>query len=219
SDAVRERLLERAGGLPFYLVSCAEGLHDAAATATAAHPDPEREVPWHVAQSIRQRVAALPAAAQILLGVAAAVGRPASWVLLSAVSGQSEEALLETLEAVCAARLLLERDADVYAFAHDLVREVVEGDLSATRCATLHRRVAAALEGDGATARSEHAAELANHLTRGGQAERALPYALRAGDQAEAVYAYSEAERHFRIAVKLARAVGATPSEGQALEK
>src|SRR5262249_21396898 len=41
----------------------------------------------------------------------------------------------------------------------------------------------------------------------------------RAGDQAEAVYAHSEAEQHHRRAVELARAVGATPREGEALEK
>ena len=71
ADAVlRARVLERAGGVPFFLVSCVQGL--------AAGQDEDGTVeglPWDVGQSVRQRVAALPERAREVLGVAAVLGR------------------------------------------------------------------------------------------------------------------------------------------------
>src|SRR5258708_5754795 len=73
------RLVERAGGVPYFLVSGARAL------AAGAAP----EVPWDVGQSIRQRVAALPVEAQQLLGAAAVAGRVVGRALLAAVVGQA----------------------------------------------------------------------------------------------------------------------------------
>jgi tetratricopeptide (TPR) repeat protein len=53
----------------------------------------------------------------------------------------------------------------------------------------------------------------------GGEPDRALPYALLAGDQAESVWAHTEAEQHYRTALTLARQVGNVAAEAQALEK
>ena len=81
-----------------------------------------------------------------MLGAAALVGRRAPRALLLAVLGPPEEAVLAGLEAACRAHLLYEDGADAYAFAHDVVREVVEADLGAARRAALHRRVTEVLE-------------------------------------------------------------------------
>lgn len=50
-----------------------------------------------------------------------------------------------------------------------------------------------------------------------GQSERALPYALVAGDEAGEVYAYAEAEHHYRRALQLAEEVGDLSGEARAL--
>jgi tetratricopeptide (TPR) repeat protein len=63
------------------------------------------------------------------------------------------------------------------------------------------------------------AAELAWHFLEGDDPERALPYALLAGDQAEAVFAHEEAERQYRAALELAREVSDQPREAEATEK
>ena len=63
------------------------------------------------------------------------------------------------------------------------------------------------------------AAELAYHFLAADEGERALPYALLAGDQAEAVYAHAEAEGHYRAALALARELGDQAREAEALEK
>jgi predicted ATPase len=123
---VRERVVQRAGGLPFFVVSWAQGARwEEGWTAEA--------VPWDMVQGLRQRVAALPAEARELLGAAAVAGREASRSLLARVAAQPEEEVVRALEAACRARLLEEAGEHTYRFAHDVIREVVEAGLGAAR--------------------------------------------------------------------------------------
>jgi hypothetical protein len=77
-----DRLVQFTGGVPFFLVSCLQGLHTGA-LAAEAEETATPGVPWNVAQTIHQRVAALPAAAQELLDVAAVMGRMVPGALLA----------------------------------------------------------------------------------------------------------------------------------------
>src|SRR5262249_24095492 len=52
---VLDELLTHVGGVPYFLVSCAHALRGGTPPAI-----PGTVIPWHVAESIRQRVAALP---------------------------------------------------------------------------------------------------------------------------------------------------------------
>jgi tetratricopeptide (TPR) repeat protein/transcriptional regulator with XRE-family HTH domain len=186
---LRERVVRRAGGVPFYLVSCAQALRLGELDGGLA------AVPWDVAQGIRQRVATLPQAAQEVLGAAAvAVGRIAHPALLSAVVDYPEREVLAAVEAAWRARLLEETDG-AHRFAHDLVREVVEGDLSATRRMVLHRRMAQALEREPGKPPVE---ALAYHYARSDAPDKALPYLEQAGDRAAAQYANAAAEGYYR---------------------
>jgi len=184
-----EAVQQRAGGMPFFLVSYAQALQQGSVEG----------VPWDLAQGVRQRVALLPEAARRLLGVAAIVGRRVPRALLVAATGQPEEDVLVGLETACQARLLLEVADDGYVFAHDLVREVVEADVGAARRAVLHRRVAEALEGDPGGAAPEL---LAYHYGRGGLPDQAVLYLERAGDHAWGQRAPGAAEDHFRAALE-----------------
>ena len=93
---------------------------------------------------------------------------------------------------------------------------MVEADLGTARCAVVHRRVAAALEADPAGTSAEL---LAYHYSRSGQHDKAVLYLERAGDQAEAVFAHREAERHYRTALELARERGDHARAAETLEK
>ncbi len=184
-----DRVLRRAGGTPLFLVSYAQAVRQGGVDA----------VPWDLAQGVRQRAAVLPEAARLVLGAAAVVGRCAARGVLMAVVGQPEEVVLAGLEAACRARLLLEEGEDGYVFAHDVIREVLEADLSAARRALLHHRVAAALAGDPAGAAPEL---LAFHYGRGGAWEEAMRYLEGAGDQAWSQRAHGAAEGHYRAALE-----------------
>jgi hypothetical protein len=117
------------------LVSYAHALREGAGEAGGTPA-----VPWDVAQGVRQRVAALPALAQELLALVAVLGREAPRRLLPLVAGKAEEAVVAALEAAGRARLL-EETAQGYRFAHDVIAEVVEAELSGLRRRLLHRRV------------------------------------------------------------------------------
>jgi tetratricopeptide (TPR) repeat protein/transcriptional regulator with XRE-family HTH domain len=196
--ALREQVLRRTGGVPFFLVSCDQGLVPRAAGADGQGADP-LPVPWSVAHSIRQRVAALPADARVLLGTAAVVGRTAPRAVLSAMSDQSPAQVLDALAAACRAWLLEEEGQDAYRFAHDVVREAILGDLGAARRAALHQRAAEVLEGLPGVRAAE---VLAYHYTRSDVPQRALPYLEQAGDRARAQNAHEAAEGYYRELVE-----------------
>jgi tetratricopeptide (TPR) repeat protein/transcriptional regulator with XRE-family HTH domain len=193
--AQAEQIVQRAGGVPFFLVSCAQVLrqHPMANGAQATTQTPE-EVPWTVAQSIRQRLAVLPPAARDLLGAAAVIGRSVSGALVQALALQPEREALAALEAACQARLLTE-DADGYQFPHDLIREVLLADLSAARRRLLHRLVAQALEQQPG---EPPLAQLADHWVSAGERAQAAAALERAGDHAQALSAFAEAEGYYR---------------------
>jgi hypothetical protein len=207
---VRERVVQRAGGVPFYLVSYAQGLRGDAPERNAAEA-----VPWDVAQGVRQRIAALPFAAQEVLGAAAVIGRGVPAALLTAVAGPGEREVLAALDAASRARLLLEED-QTYQFAHDLIREVVEGDVGAARRLVLHRRIAEALEGQ----RGGRAVEvLAYHYGRASVPEKAVHYLEQAGDRAWAQHAKAAAEAYYREAIDGLDRLGRPLASAQAREK
>ena len=189
---LRQRLIQRTGGVPFFVVSCAQAL------LTSSNGRAAGEVPWNMAQSIRQRAAALPPSTRTVLDMAAVIGRHVPRPVLMASAGQSEDAVLTALEALGRVRLL-DDEGDGYRFAHDVIHEVVAADLSATRRLVLHRRVAEALERE----QGPRAAEvIALHYLESDATERAWPYLEMAGDEAQAAAAHASAERHYHALVE-----------------
>jgi tetratricopeptide (TPR) repeat protein/transcriptional regulator with XRE-family HTH domain len=216
-EAMTQRVLQRAGGVPYFLVSCAQGLRAGVQEGRTAQS--EEHLPWDVTESIRQRVAILPEKAQQFLGAAAVAGREVPRRLLLALAAQQgwgQPELLVALEAACQARLLLEQDSESYSFAHDLVREVVGGRLSGARRAALHRQIAEALEEQAGAAPVEL---LALHYTRAGIPEKAVLYLEKAGARARALHAHAEAEHYYRELAAELEQLGRLAEAGQALEK
>jgi transcriptional regulator with XRE-family HTH domain len=193
--AVIERVAQRSGGAPFFLVSCARALRAGALSGTA------ESVPWDAAESVRLRAAGLSEAARRLLGVAAVVGRSAERALVAEVMGAGEEETLALAEAICETRLMREDGPAAYAFTHDIIREAAYGDLSAGRQRLLHQRIAEAL------ARGESAAPpqiIAEHYERAGEMAQAVTHLERAAAQAARAGAYREAKRSLERAIGLA---------------
>ncbi len=99
-----------------------------------------------------------------------------------------------------------------------MIREAVEAGLDAGRRATLHWRVAAALESE-ASAGEAPVEELAYHYSRSDDDDKAALYLERAGDRAEAQAAHATAEDYYgALAVRLDR-LGRTRDAAGAREK
>jgi tetratricopeptide (TPR) repeat protein/transcriptional regulator with XRE-family HTH domain len=214
---LRKRLLQRAGGVPFFVVSCVQGLRSGSLGTGAGVGSREREgVPWDLAHTIRQRLATLPEAARELLGAAAVVGRVVPRMVLVGVATQPEREVLAALEAACHARLLEEEEGDVYHFAHDVIREVIEADLGAARRTMLHRGVAEMLE----AGPDEPPLELlAYHYARSGVQDKAVLYLERAGDHALAQRAHAAAEGYYQDVVTRLDGLGRAQDAAGAREK
>ncbi len=193
-SALRAQALRRAGGVPFFLVSCAHLLrHDGTEEGT------DDAVPWDISQSIRQRAAALPEVARDLVGVAAVVGRVVPRALLIGAAAWPEDDVVAACAALCRARLLEEQGEDAYQFVHDVIREVIEGDLGTARRALLHRRIAQTLEqqeGD------KPVDALAYHYARAGEHAVAALWLEQAGDRAATSGALGAALEYYGAARK-----------------
>jgi tetratricopeptide (TPR) repeat protein/transcriptional regulator with XRE-family HTH domain len=206
-SGARVQVLQRAGGVPFFLVSCAQSLGSGEA---------EGAVPWDVAQSVRQRVATLPTAARDVLGTAAVVGRVVPRTVLVGVTVGCEKEVLEALDAICQAQLLQETTEDAYRFGHDVVREVVEADLGTARRRVVHQRVAEVLE----QRPGEPAVELlAYHYARSDAAEKAALYLEQAGDRAQSQHAHTSAASHYCELIDLLDELGRERDAARACEK
>jgi tetratricopeptide (TPR) repeat protein len=199
-------VLRRTGGVPFFLVSCAQDVWTRAEQASETGDD----IPWNVAQTVGQRVTALPRRARDLLAVAAVAGRVTpSNVLLTVAQrlGQSRWQAMDALEACCRARLLLEQEGATYTFTHDLIHEVVVAHLSAVRQVALHEEIAHALEHAPGSPPIE---QLAYHYAQSSNQEKAVLYLRQAGEHAWALHANAEAAAHYQELVTRLEALGHT---------
>src|SRR5260370_7796416 len=108
NQLLHDALLQRAGGVPFYLVSCAHALRFGA-MSSARHA----RIPWDVAETVRQRISVLPEAGPELMRIAAIPAPTTPLAVLMpapALLGTSEQEALAALEAASRARLLQAND-------------------------------------------------------------------------------------------------------------
>ncbi len=207
------RVIDRAGGVPFFLVSYVQAIRPGVVPAGT-----EDQVPWTVTQSIHQRLVALPDDTRELLNIAAVMGRVVSRSTLAVVTSHQEEEILISLEVACRGRLMDEDGAQAYRFAHDVIREVVVGGLGPGRRALLHRRVAEALESHTAATALEM---LAYHYSEAEAWDKALPYLVQAADKAMVAYAYQDALELYARAGAVCERLGssALPTAVEAAQK
>jgi ATP/maltotriose-dependent transcriptional regulator MalT len=157
---------------------------------------------------ISAEIAALDDSARTVLAAVAVIGRETSHDLVSDVvelgAGEVEAAVRSAIDAG-----LLLVDHDAYRFRHPLIGEVVYADLLPPHRQRLHRRIAEVLarQTDVALRRPDRAGELALHLDRSGDIDRAFAALLAAADAAETV-APGAAFGHLARAFELWDSVG-----------
>jgi DNA-binding SARP family transcriptional activator len=196
--SVCEMLVRATRGNPLFT---AEILRELAGTTQAPVALP---VPQSVSNLIERRLAQLPENSRQVVEALAVLDSPATPALAQQVSGRSEDETIAAIDLALRRGLLqaqIEAGAEWYDFSHDLMREVVAGQLSQIRRQLLHRRAALNLEQTGAAA-----ATLAHHWQMAGDAEKEGRFAALAGAQAAALYANDEAVRYLARAVTLAGA-------------
>jgi tetratricopeptide (TPR) repeat protein len=194
--SVTAAIMDRTDGNPFYVRETARLLASEGGLVAVA------EVPAGVRDVIRRRVARLPAHAQTVLRLAAVVGREIDVDVLLGADDSDEEAALDAVEAGVMAGLLVEPEQGRLRFAHALVRDTMYDDISRLRRSRLHGRIADVMEQIGST----DYAGLTHHLHEAGSSvttAKAVGYAVRAAEQAEARSALTTAIELWEQAVAL----------------
>jgi DNA-binding NarL/FixJ family response regulator len=110
--------------------------------------------------------------------------------------------------------LLREQDVGRAGFRHALTREAVYADVPWIRRRALHRELANALEGAGASSR-----EVATHWLGAREDERARETLLRAAGESEALHAYRDAAQAGRQALELWPEEGEDEHRNEAVER
>jgi DNA-binding CsgD family transcriptional regulator len=222
------RIYSLTDGNPFYveeIVSLLETTPGSQTTPEGAAGSgwPVLAIPEAVADAIGLRVATLSHNARRTVSVAAVQGQRFDFAVLQSVTGLGDQDLVDRIKELVDAHLVVEISDEQFAFRHALTRGVIYSKLLARERKVLHREVADSIErASGATQR--HLSELSYHLLEAGEWERALTYALRAGDQADALRSPSAAVEHLTRALVAAARLGAsrTPmlrARGRAYER
>jgi tetratricopeptide (TPR) repeat protein len=167
-------------------------------------------IPEGIRQLIGRRLSQLSEAGNDVLTRAAVLGPQFEFAVLERMNGHDDETLLAALEEALSAQLI-EQVGDqhgqaVYRFSHAVIRQTLYEEVSLPRRQRLHRRAAEAIEAVFARNLAPQLPALALHYRQAGSAAdsaRAVEYCVRAGEAAQAVFAYEDAARHWEAALEL----------------
>ncbi len=220
-QSLRARILESAGGNPFFVEEVVRSLIDSQAlVAEEIEQDGQKILYWRAKGNGQQidipdslqsllsaRIDRLEEETRQILQTAAVIGRSFYRRVLEAIEVQSQETaqviehqlnMLLRLEMIREASRLPELE---YKFSNPLTQEVAYQTILLKRRRELHRRVGQALEELFPDQLGELVPLLAYHFAEGELQEKAFDYYLMAGDSAARLFANIEALDHYTRAL------------------
>jgi class 3 adenylate cyclase/tetratricopeptide (TPR) repeat protein len=219
--SLRELLIKRTGGNPFFIEEIVRSLIETGALVgergayKLGAPIDSLRVPSTVRTVLAERVDRLPAAEKQLLQTASVIGVVVLVRLLRAVTGLPQEELQRYLFNLQAAEFIFESNLFPeleYTFKHALVDEVVYGALLHERRITLHGSIVRALEEIAGDDPAKHIEALAYHASQAELWEPAMRYYRQAAAKAMSRSAFLEAVGNYRKALAALAHLPATPA-------
>jgi DNA-binding CsgD family transcriptional regulator len=164
-------------------------------------------IPEGIKEVIGRRLNRLSPQTNQVLTCAAMIGRAFdARLLLRLMEDLDEDACASALEEALQAHVIeCLPEAGHYHFAHALFRETLYEEIGPPRRSGLHLKVARALEEAHGDDIARHLPALAYHTWAalpGGDAQQAVDYARRAGEQSGRLFAHEEAARYYRLALQ-----------------
>ncbi len=203
-------IFQRTGGNPFFVEEVLRSLvEDGTIFRTEKgwdrKPIQELAVPDSVKVTLRSRLTKLGPGALVILQWAAVAGSEFNFELLEEVSRLDQDAVLQRIETVLSAGIILEapRERGNFRFADNRLRELLLDDLSRIRQAKYHLKIAEAMEKLYSKNLERHAEALAYHYSEGGNAQLSIKYSEMVGDRNRSVHAYEQAINDYRRALDL----------------
>jgi class 3 adenylate cyclase/tetratricopeptide (TPR) repeat protein len=207
---LKQLLIERTEGNPFFLEECVRTLIEAGALVgdrgeyRLARAVPAIQVPATVQAVLAARIDALPPDEKALIQAASVIGREVPFSLLHAIAERPEDELRRALSRLQAAEFLYETNLfpDLeYWFKHALTQEVAYGGLLHERRRALDGRMVEVIEQLYAGRLADQIERLAHHAFRGECWDKAILYLRDAGARAAARSAHGEALAYFEQAL------------------
>jgi class 3 adenylate cyclase/tetratricopeptide (TPR) repeat protein len=209
-DLLKQRLIERTQGNPFFLEESVRslvethGLIRESGAYRLAKALPSIQVPSTVQAVLAARIDRLPPEEKALLQTAAVIGTEVPLALLQAVAAAPEVSLRLGLAHLQASEFLYETRLfpDIeYTFKHALTQQVASETLLQERRRALHAHIVEALEVLSGERVAEQVERLAHHALQGEVWDKGLAYSRQAGEKSMARSAHREAVGSFEQAL------------------
>ena len=210
-QSLKRLIIEKTQGNPFFMEEIVRALVEQGVlvrngATRLTKPLTEIHVPPTVHGILASRIDALPASEKGLLQTLAVIGRDFPLNLVRHLTAGSDDKLEPTLKGLQAGEFIYEQPAlgeAEYTFKHALTQEVAYNSVLMERRRLLHERTGEAIEALFKERIDGHLAELAHHYSRSANTRKAIEYLSRAGSQAAARCAYSEAVSRSSSALEL----------------
>ena len=197
SPRLAATLYSRTGGIPFFVEELAVALQSGERLQTEEDGlelalDADVPLPQTIRDAVLLRTADLSDTARLTAEAASVAGNALDIELLSGLGCEAG------LDELLTSGLLVERDGGRVEFRHPLARDAVYEDVPWLRRRSLHRDLAAAIDGRGGSQ-----AEVAGHWLAARDGSRGLDSLLQAVGDLSSVHAYRDAARVGRQALDL----------------
>jgi len=208
---IAEHIIDRTDGVPLFIeeltkVVIESGiLADAGDRFDARGPVPRLAIPSSLHASLLARLDRL-APVRELAQIGAALGRSFSHELISAVAAMPQQQVDDALAQLVRAELVFQRGAPPdaeYTFKHALVQDAAYSTMLRGRRQQIHARVATTLESQFPEIVAVQPQLMAHHCAEAGFNEKAVGYRLKAGQQALARSAMTEAVAQLQKGIEL----------------
>jgi predicted ATPase len=206
-----DQIIDRTDGVPLFIEELTKSVVESGLVTEAGDryaaigPAAPLAIPTTLHASLLARLDRLAPTREVAQ-IGAAVGRSFSHELISAVAQMPQYKLDDALEQLVRAELILRRgsppDAE-YTFKHALVQDAAYSTMLRGRRQQLHGRITAVLEAHFPGIVETQPELLARHCAEAGLAEKAVGYCLKAGQQAIARSAMTEAVAQLRKGLDL----------------
>ena len=210
---VVQALLALTDGNPLFLEEILKNLADEGHIDKLFQQDSLEEivVPRSIQRLEQQRAEQLTESARRVLVLASVMGERFDFRLLQETTGETEQALLNSLKELLQAHLVVQESDEEFAFRHALTRQAVSSMLMLRERKAMHETIGDRLERRAGASAGASAAQLAYHFYQAGVWGKAMEYSRRAGEHALRLYAPREALAQFTHALDAAQHLELAP--------
>ncbi len=160
------------------------------------------EIPAKVKDVLLRRLDALSPIQRKALNAASVIGNKFDPDLLAAVIAKDSLDILEELNAIAKATLLIHNEGKLYRFDHAKYQEMLYEEIPEPLKTKYHLRIAQNLEEINQSSDELQLGELAYHYVQSQNTEKAIKYSLLAGKNSLARYSNAEAIKHFKFVMQ-----------------